>query len=284
MGGFKGHVIPGTAFVLFSVWWFVAEILQRGRRKGRNIEQRTNSKQRRDGTKMKAHSPLWYSCHCERLSRIPMEPLIKVILALGGIMVELPFAKSATLFDKNSGEFLSANLPNYQHAMMYCFFGLTGIVELVIWYDILPLPPKIDYLAMAFAFWMEGFLFSVHLHGRDELNARLHSILYVIIFITAAIFTLATFCDQVLPFLSFVKIYLLSLQGTWFFQIAFVLYGPKPWKNIHSNVEFVAIAFALHALSLFLIQLIAHIICRDLWIKKNHQIKGTLTDESCDED
>lgn len=283
MGGFRGHVIPGTVFVLFSVWWFVAEILQKGRRNGRLIEQRTSSKQRKDGTKMKPHLPLWYSCHGDKLSRIPMEPLVKVIIALGGVLVELPFAQSATLFDENGG-FLSANLPNYQHAMMYCFFGLTGIVELVIWYDILPLPPRIDYLAMAFAFWMEGFLFSIHLHGRDELNARLHSILYVIIFITAVIFTLATFCDQVLPLLSLVKIYLFSLQGTWFFQIAFVLYGSNPWKNTHGNVEFVAIAFALHALVLFLVQLIAHIICRDLWNKKNCQIKGTLTDGSCDEE
>ena len=67
---------------------------------------------------------------------------------------------------------------------MYDFFGLGGVVDLLMWYKVLPLPPEFDYLVFSLAFWMEGLLFLFHLHGRDELNVRLQTILYIIAFIS----------------------------------------------------------------------------------------------------
>lgn len=29
MGGLRGHVIPGTMFVSFSIWWLIGEVLQK---------------------------------------------------------------------------------------------------------------------------------------------------------------------------------------------------------------------------------------------------------------
>ena len=46
-----------------------------------------------------------------------------------------------------------------------------------------------------------------------------------------------------------VRLYLVLLQGTWFFQIAHSLFGTKPWKNKKSNQEFVVIAFIGHAIA-----------------------------------
>ena len=282
MGGFIGHVIPGTLFVLFAAWWFIGEILQNVRRRATSLKRGSNTQTTKDEAQFEAVPLVWYPCYGQKISKVPVEPMLKVVLVVCGVLVELPLSHSATLLEEN-GDFVSNNLPNYQHAMMYCFFGLSGLVDLVKWYDILPLPPKLDFLALSFAFWMEGVLFSLHLHGRNELNALMHTILFIIIFVTAVFFSLATFFDQVFPYLSFAKVYLVGLQGTWLFQIAFVLHGPKPWKSIHSNVEFIAIAFALHALILFIIQLIGCIVLRDLWIKKR-QLKERFSSYNSDEE
>lgn len=273
MGSLIGHLLPGSMFILISLWWFVGEILQKCQTNERgNAKQRSNSIQ-----------PAWYLCPGRRLSNHPVEPVIKVALAVLGVLAELPVSKASALFDGN-GEFLSSNIDNYAHSVMYCFFGFTGVVDLVMWYNLLPsLPPKFDYLIFSLALWIEGFLFYFHLHGRDELNVRLHTILYVIVFVTAAAFLLAVIYDQFIPFLCFLKAYLFSLQGSWFFQISFVLFGPNPWKNTPSNVEFLGIAFAVHVLGLLAAHLIGHIFCHQCFIKKLRRSGGLLNDSSSEE-
>ena len=267
MGGFIGHVVPGTIFLLFSVWWFIAEILQKNSRRSESPRAKGKNPH---STWRGPIQPVWYSCPGRRLFRIPVEPIVKVVSAFIGILLELPLGHSATLYQDN-GDFVAKNLRNYEHAMMYAFFGLSGVVDLVIWYNFLPLPSKFDYLILSLAFWIEGLLFFFHLHGRDDLNVRLHTILYIIIFVTAAAFLLPVICDQFVPFLGFLKSYLLSLQGTWFIQIAVVLHGPNPWKSDHSTVVFSGIMFSFHALVLFLIHLTGHIICHDV---KKRQLNG----------
>ena len=283
MGGFIGHVIAGTAFLFISVWWFIGEILEKGRRRGTARAGGSHPQFKKEGTRFKPiQTPVWYLCRGPTISKIPVEPMAKVILAVIGVLVELPFAHSATLIGED-GELLAKNLPNYGHAMMYAFFGLSGVVDLVMWYNILPLPPKFDYLVFSLAFWVEGFLFYFHLHARNELNVRLHTILYIIVFVTAIVFFLAAISDQFLPFMGFVKVYLLSLQGTWFIQIAFVLFGPNPWENVHKNVEFTGIVVAIHALVLFAIHLTGQVIVYDTYIKKR-QSNGRLLENSSGEE
>lgn len=284
MGGFKGHVIAGTAFLFVSVWWFIGEILEKGRlRRGTPRARGSHPQFKKDGMRSKSRQPIvWYLCHGPTLSKIPVEPMAKVILAVIGVLAELPFSHSTTLIDEN-GELVGKNLRNYGHAMMYVFFGLSGVVDLVMWYNILPLPPKFDYLVLSLAFWVEGFLFYFHLHARDELNVRLHAILYIIVFVTAIVFFISAISDQFLAFMGFVKVYLLSLQGTWFIQIAFVLYGPNPWENDHKNVEFTGIVVSIHAFVLFAILLTGQIIVYDTYIKKR-QLNGSLMDNSSGEE
>lgn len=277
MGGLRGHVFPGTMFVSFSIWWLIGEVLQKGRKGG-------NPSSSRRKTRSVAFQPMWYLCPGPAISKIPVEPMTKVILSVIGVLVELPFTNSATLYDVH-GEFMAKNLPNYGHATMYCFFGLSGVVDLVMWYKVLPLPPRFDYLVLSLAFWMEGLLFFFHLHRRSELNARLHTILYITAFTTAAVFVLAVISDEILLYMGFLKPYLLSLQGNWFFQITFVLFGQNPWKSNHSNVEFATILFSFHILVLFVIHLTVYTICRDIWIKirpLNERLWDNGSDEEAD--
>lgn len=277
MGSLHGHLVPGSMFITLSVWWYIGEILQKTRPNATARANRTRGKQR--STEIPS---LWYFCPCERLAKFPAEPLIKVVFAVLGILGELPGSNATSLFD-SSGELVPSHVDNYAHSMMYGFFGLTGVVDLVIWYKVLPLPPKFEYLVFSLAFWIEGFLFFFHLDGRDELNVRLHTILYIIVFVTAAVFLSAVFSDQFIPFMGFLKAYLISLQGSWFFQTGFVLFGPSPWKNVHSNVEFLGIVFAFHALVLFIVHLTGHIICYHCYIKKRLMDEGLPEDSPGDD-
>ena len=174
----------------------------------------------------------------------------------------------------------------YAHSFIYGFFGLGGAVDLVIWYNLAPLPPKFDYLVLSLAFWFEGFLFFFHLNGKDELYVRVHTILYILVFVTALVFLLAAISDQFMNFVGFLKAYLLSLQGTWFYQAGFVLFGTfgtNAWKFSPSNLELLGIVFAFHAMAWFVIHLFFHIVCYRCYIQK-HQPSARLFEESEEED
>lgn len=282
MGSLRGHLVPGSFLMVGAVWWFIGEILRNSHRNySRRIRGEYSTRANFSGSTMSVQ-PVWYTCGGTRLAKLPVEPIVKVVLAVLGVLGELLISKPLALFDEN-GEFIPSHLDNYAHSVMYGFFGLSGVVDLVIWYALLPLPPKFDYLVVSLAFWFEGFLFIFHLHGRDELNVRLHTILYILVFVTAVVFLLAVISDQFINFMGFLKAYLLSLQGSWFFQVGFVLFGPDPWKNSPSNVEFLGIVFAFHAMIWFIIHLVCHIICYRFCIKKR-QLNESLLEESSGEE
>ena len=276
MGGIIGHAIAGTMFLITSIWWFIGEILNKSR-KGETLRSKGKHKGK---PRSKRIQHVWYSCPGPRLSKTPLEPMLKVIFAVIGILAELPLSNSATLFDEN-GEVVTKNLRNHGHAMMYGFFGLSGIVDLVMWYNLLPLPRKFDYLVLSLAFCMEGLLFFFHLDGRSQLNVRIHTILYMVAFLTAAVLFLVVLSDQFIPYLGFVGAYLLSLQGTWFIQVGFVIRDSlTQWKNTPGNVELSGILFALHSLVLFIVHLSARIICYRYFGKKDPQLSERLL-ENC---
>lgn len=276
MGSLLGHLVPGSMFIVVALWWFIGEILQ-------NRERRHRAGSRTTTKRSSSIPTVWYPCPCPRFSKFPFEPLLKVAMMILGLLGELALTKDYALFDEN-GEFMDRNIDNYAHSTMYCFFGFSGLVDLVLWYNLMPLPPKFDHFVFSVALSIEGFLFYFHLHGRDELNVRLHTILYLVIFVSAAVFLLAVISDQVFVYMGFLKAYLLSLQGCWFYQIAFVLFGPRPWKNTPGNVEFIAIAFALHVFGLFVVHLIGHVICYRFFISKRPPNRELIDGESSSEE
>lgn len=277
MGSLQGHLLPGSMFIVVSVWWFIGETLQTGHG---NYYDRSRGRFR--GSKVSVQ-PVWYSCPGARLFMLPVEPIVKVVFAVLGVLAELPVSRAATLYDEN-GELIAQHLDNYTHSVMYGFFGLSGVVDLVMWYGLFPLPPKFDYLVLSLAFWFEGFLFFFHLHGRDKLNVRLHTFLYILVFVTAAVFLVAVISDQFVHFVGFLRAYLMSFQGSWFFQAGFVLFGPNPWKNSSSNVEFLGIMFAFHALTWFVVHLVFRIVSYHCYIKKNQLNESLFEAESSGEE
>ena len=270
MGSLLGHLVPGIMFLLISIWWFIGDVIEKCH--GRYYRRGSPSLSVR----------VWYSCPGARLSKLPLEPMAKIFLAVIGVLGELLLSKSVALVGED-GELVADHLNNYGHSVMYCFFGLSGAVDLVKWYKLFPLPAKFDFAVFSTALWMEGLLFSFHLHGRSELDVRLHTLLYLLIFVTAALFLLEAISAKPVPFSAFFRAYLLSLQGTWFLQIGFVLYGPNRWKNSPTNVAFTAIAFAFHAFILLAVYLISHFVCYHVYIKK-YRLNDGILEGNLDED
>ena len=284
MGDFLGHAVPGAMFLSLSLWWFLGTLIrtQHRIRDTRDLHRSNGPVNAR--LKSHAHSPVWFQCPGKTLSKIPIEPIVKVVLAIVGVLGELVLSKAWTLINKD-GEFEAENLNNHSHTAMYCFFGLSGVVDLTIWYNLVPLPPKSDYLIFSACFWVEGFLFYFHLHGHSGISVRLHTILYIIIFVTAAAFLLDVFLTRQQSLFALMRAILLGVQGTWFLQIAFVLYGPNPWQNTPTNVEFLAIAFAWHLFVFVVVALVFvamfNQFCRKTYTTDN-QLEETISDEEAE--
>ena len=209
---------------------------------------------------------------------------MKVLLAILGVLGELILSEAWTLIDKD-GEFVAENLNNHSHTAMYCFFGLSGVVDLLMWYDIMSLPAKCDYMIFSACFWVEGFLFYFHLRGHSDISVRLHTILYIIIFIIAAAFLADVFLTRLQSLFALMRAILLGVQGTWFLQIAFVLYGPNPWKNTPSNVEFLAVAFTWHLFIFVAVALVFVAMFNRFCGKKytrDDQLDETISDEEAE--
>ncbi|KAH9493100.1 Transmembrane protein 45B [Bulinus truncatus] len=110
-----------------------------------------------------------------------------------------------------------------QHATMYFFFLLSGIVDVASHYGA-PLPPSTDYIALTLAFLIEGLLFANHLHDRPIVDVHIHVLLVYVIFVTVVCIILeAKYRTSAL--LSMARAYLLMLQGSWFWAVGVILYG-----------------------------------------------------------
>ena len=281
-----GHAVPGCMLLLLSIWWFMGALLQT--RRNSSILSRQgllrSSDSANERLKANSFSTVWYPCSCKILSNFPVEPIVKVLFAVTGTTGELFLGRSWVLVDKN-GKFVHEHLNNYGHTAMYCFFGLSGVVDIVMWSGTsIPLPPKFDFLMMSACFWIEGLLFYFHLQGHSEISVRLHTILYLIAFLTAIAFLVDVFSTRHQSLLALMRAILLGIQGTWFLQIAFVLYGPNPWENNKVNVEFLVIAFSWHLFVFISVAIVLfvlfHRLCGKNELRMRHnQLQEALSDD-----
>ncbi|XP_030077118.1 transmembrane protein 45B [Microcaecilia unicolor] len=226
MGSFKGHALPGSFLLMFGLWWSVKYPLK-------HLSKRV---------KTNCHSSLFY----QRLELI--EGLVKASFALIGILGE-HFTSNGPHMQLVNGEDHSwVKLMNWQHSTMYLFYGLSGVVDMLTYFP-LKVPVGLDRLSLSLAFFFEGFLFYFHVHNRPQLDQHIHSVLLIAIFGDA----FSTFLEVFMRghvVLEFLRASLTILQGTWFWQIGFVLYppsgGPEWNQEDHSNIMFITMCFCWH--------------------------------------
>ncbi|KAK6986671.1 transmembrane protein 45B [Biomphalaria glabrata] len=223
MGTLIGHVIPGTFMLFWGWWWAVGCILRYFSCK-------------KSGARY-VSTPTFQNVCCKGIiSRLPVESVMKVILSAVASLNELIVFRPVS------------SISIEQHATMYLFFLLSGVVDLCIYYG-LHLPSGSSYGAMVLAFVMEGLLFTSHVHGRPELDAYIHQLLVYIIFLTALVIALEMkFKTSIL--LGMTRSYLTMLQGSWFFGVGIILYGhkqPSFWDHeSHTLIMYATLYFCWH--------------------------------------
>ncbi|XP_044853179.1 transmembrane protein 45B-like [Mauremys mutica] len=226
MANFKGHALPGSFFLLFGLWWSVKYPL-------RYFNEKVDKKSRRN------HS-------YQRLDVI--EGAAKIIFTLIGMLAEQFVPDGPHLYLYSGEERSWVKLMNWQHTTMYLFYGLSGVVD-VLTYSPLKLPLGLDRLMLSVAVFVEGFLFYYHVLHRPMLDMHIHSLLLIAVFGGAFSILLEVFLrDNIV--LELFRASLAILQGTWFWQIGFVLFPPRggpAWdEDDHNNIMFVTMCFFWH--------------------------------------
>ncbi|XP_008327562.1 transmembrane protein 45A isoform X4 [Cynoglossus semilaevis] len=208
-----------------------------------------------------------------------------------GILAEQFAANGPRLHLYDSVEKHWAFLMNWQHSTMYLFFGLAATVTVIL-HTTEGAPVAIDRLMLAVAFFNEGkrryarlltllellvsngsrdstgtlfscvvpgFLFLYHLHGRSALDVHVHQLLLYAIFGVAIVAALEVF-QRGNIILELLRCCLTVVQGTWFWQIGFVLYPPggADWdqKDV-GNMMFITMCYSWHlAFSMLIVALL----------------------------
>ncbi|KAE8592086.1 hypothetical protein XENTR_v10018645 [Xenopus tropicalis] len=226
MANFKGHALPGSFFLVFGLWWSVKYPLKY-----------LNSKVKGNCRSNKCY---------ERLELI--EGILKAAFALIGILAEQFVPDGPHMHLVNGEDHSWVKLMNWQHTTMYLFYGISGVVDILTFLP-LNLPRGLDRLSLGIAVIIEGLLFYYHVHNRPALDQHIHSLLLIAVFGGAISIMIEVFMRNDIV-LELFRSSLTILQGTWFWQIGFVLYplgGAPEWDQTdHGNVMFITMCFCWH--------------------------------------
>nr|XP_020650295.1 transmembrane protein 45B-like [Pogona vitticeps] len=227
MPSFTGSALRGSFFLMLGLWWSVKYTIK-------YLLRTLNS-----------DSPPGGLIQCMDI----VEGTAKAFFALGGILAEqfVPDGPHLSLYDNETQEWVQ--LMNWLHVTMYLFYGFSGVVD-VLAYTPLKLPVGLDSLLVSLALFAEGFLFYFHDYQDAALTEHLYSLLSIAVFGAALCAFLEVFQrDHTL--LELFRASLFILQGTWFWQIGFVLY--PPWGLGHvwdqadvGNENFLTMCFFWH--------------------------------------
>ncbi|XP_007953379.1 transmembrane protein 45B [Orycteropus afer afer] len=225
MANFKGHAVPGSFFLIVGLWWSVKYPLKYFHQKGKNHQLNHNY---------------------PRLEII--EAAVRTLFSVIGFLAEqfVPDGPHFHLYSEDQW----IKMMNWQHSTMYLFFAASGITDMLT-YLITHIPLGLDRLVMAVATFTEGFLFYYHVHNRPLLDQHIHSLLLFAVFAGAlSLFLEVIIRDNIL--LELFRTSLTILQGTWFWQIGFVLFPPfgtPEWdQKDHENIMFITMCFCWHYL------------------------------------
>uniref|UniRef100_A0A1A8L0R0 Transmembrane protein 45A n=2 Tax=Nothobranchius pienaari TaxID=704102 RepID=A0A1A8L0R0_9TELE len=229
MGSFQGHALPGCFFYVAGIWWTGKYSLWHATRRNRSLG-----------------STRFASRASQRRLEI-IESSVILFFSFVGMLAEQFVAGGPRLHLYDFEEKHWKYLHNWQHATMYLFFGLAAAVSLIT-HSTEAAPPALDRLMLGIAFFNEGFLFLYHLHGRSMLDVHVHQLLLYAVFGQALIAFLEVFHRGNI-ILELLRCTLTLLQGSWFWEIGFVLYppsGPEWDLKDHSNMMFITMCYSWH--------------------------------------
>lgn len=226
MGSFKGHALPGTLFLLVGAWhvWSAAA--------------RYASAGGPAGFRLRVWNPVDF------LGAPPALRHLELYVVAGGafldMCVEVLYSTHLRIFAPGGGV-NPAHLNDLEHGGMLLMFFLFGALALLSQKTrYLPLTESALCLVAATAFTAELLLFYFHSTTHQGLEGYYHYLLVVLIGLCVVSTVLGALLPESFP-VDLASGVLITLQGLWFYQTAFTLYGsmlPKGCqRDADANIE-----------------------------------------------
>ncbi|KAF5923913.1 hypothetical protein HPG69_010342 [Diceros bicornis minor] len=267
MGSFRGHALPGTFFFITGIWWTVKCLLKYACKKHKRTSylgskalfQRIEILEGiilvcmalTDWTKQQANPPA-SSCFLGQVT----ERVAKSVMCSSAGMLGEQFVLEGphlALYDHKEGQWVQ--LLSWHHFTMYFFFGLLGVMN-ILCFTITSLPTSLTKLMLSNAFFVEVFVLYNHTHGREMLDIFVHQLLVLVAFVAGLVAFLELFIRTNVT-VELLRTSFVLLQGSWFWQIGFVLYPPSggpAWDAMdHGNIMFLTVCFCWHYALTFII-------------------------------
>eukprot|EP00892_Ulva_mutabilis_P005000 jgi/Ulvmu1/2872/UM146_0014.1 len=251
-GSLGGHVLPGSFFLMWATWWF-ANIVS---------IQIHRAQQRKEFTSRSYYQSTY-------ISKLPLEPLAKLILPFIGILGELwlSHGKWRTLYD-GEGQFIHGHLNNWQHSAMFGAVMVSGCVDLI--GAAVQLPSGTEQAFLGLAFSVEGMLLAFHLKG-----TQLEVLVHLLLVTTTAACAFFVFLEVVFPnsvLISLARCWSVLLQGTWWCQTGRVLFlGNPAWRDDPENsmgaTMFLPTLYVTHCVVIAVVMLIGYV-CIAHWFAR----------------
>ena len=239
MGTFAGHAIPGSAFVLWGAWWYGHTLRQAVKRRNRAGETPADDT---GGSIDPAYTREIHTYFTR------FEPAAKLTVPIVAAVGELWWA---------SWRLVDSSVTNYQHATMYLGFFIAGLVDVLerkSW-----LPSRSGHVALIGALLLEAMLFLGH-PNPPGLDRTVHHLLVYTILFGAGMLVLELRYRS--AFFSFGKCFALILQGTWFWQISYMLFRAEYDPASHATMMKAQMFFVWHALAIPLIMFAVYAMVR----------------------
>ncbi|XP_058103840.1 uncharacterized protein LOC131247904 [Magnolia sinica] len=206
MGSFKGHLLPGTLFLAIGVWHIWSTI----------VRYVSDPK----GFRVRVWNPVpWFGGRVKHL---------ELYVIAGGALIDfcIELFYSTHLKFLVNGVLNPSHMNDFEHAGMLLMFLIFGVVALLNEKTrYISLPEGALCLIIATAFCSEYLLFYFHSTSHKGLEGYYHLLLVLVI----GLCIVSTVAGALIPTSFPVDLssgISITLQGLWFYQTAFTLYGP----------------------------------------------------------
>nr|XP_060642938.1 transmembrane protein 45B-like [Anolis sagrei ordinatus] len=223
MGFFIGHKVTGLSFLVYGFAWAIKHPL-------RFLGQKSN-----------------YSLQIEKFMHwfeLVEWGGMAIIGFLGAVLEQcVPGGPFFNLYNETTHQWGALNV--WQHSTMYMFFAMAGVVGFLTQCKF-QIPVGLDHFMFSLALFNENLLIYTHANRMSALDKYSHHILLIPI-CSGAVCSLFEVWHRNNPILELFRTSMFITQGTWFWQLAFILFGPSRWDQSDPEIYvFTTLCYSWH--------------------------------------